>query len=101
MHGALERLHHALIADLAHGADPLLPPSGLPLWVRTPDFGAAVARCDAALRGADGVSEATELIRVLRRATDAVLRVVATGRDGKAPSSTSSPSMPRMWCELA
>ena len=91
MHGALERLHHALIADLAHGADPLLPSSGLPLWVRKPDFGAAVARCDVALRGADGVAEAMELIRVLRRATDAVLLVVATGRDGKAPASTRSP----------
>ena len=91
MHGALARLYHALIADLAHGTDPLLPSSGLPLWVRTPDFGLAVARCDAALRGADGVSEATELVRVLRRATDAVLRVVATGRDDKAPAWTPSP----------
>ncbi len=91
MHGALERLHDALIADLAHGADPLLPSSGLPSWVRAPDFGPAAARCDAALRGTDGVTEATGLIRVLRRATDAVLRVVATGRDGKAPAWTSSP----------
>ena len=91
MCGALARLYHALVADLAHGPDPLLPPSGLPLWVRAPGFGPAVAQCDVALCGAGGIADATELIRVLRRATNAVLRVVATGRDDNVPTWTSSP----------